>query len=215
VSNATIPVLGTTEVKSRTIFLSKVSGARAHPDIETVACHIHAEPSRAIGRTVIPRSFIEALPRKRFPAELTWSGTHWDFHGDMRPQYIGYDPKIATESLPQHRDDPGITDLEGDGHPGGTIHLDVPLFGLIEMYMVQRTHTILDGTWTGADIWEGKATVRAFSQRTIGASNRLFVANADVTLDHENSRFRWARVPAETTCAGLTNGTGAPPNGPF
>ncbi len=215
VSHATVAVLGTTEVKSRTIFLATVSGTRAQPTVHTAACHIHAEPSRALAQTLVPQGFVDALPQKTFPAELTWNGEQWSFHGDMRPQYIGYDPGISDDELPQHRDDPGITDLEGDGHPGATIHLDVPLFGLVEMYMVQRTHTILDGTWSGADIWEGTATVRGFSQRTIGASNRLFVANAEVALDNENSRFRWARVPMGTTCAKLREGVGAAPGGPF
>lgn len=215
VSNAKVPVLGTTEVKSRTTFLATVSGSQERPTIHTVPCHLQAEPSRAIAKTIVPKSFIDALPQKRFPAELAEKGELWSFHADMMPQYLGYDPKVAGEKPPHDKNAAGITDLEGDGHPGGTIHLDAPIFGIIELYVVQRAHTVLDGTWTGADVWEGDATVLAFGQRTIGASNRLFVANAEVTVDQKNSRFRWARVPEGTSCSQLKNGAGAPPGGKF
>lgn len=215
VSNAKVPVLGTTEVKSRTTFLATVSGSQERPTIHTVPCHLQAEPSRAIAKTIVPKTFIDALPQKRFPAELKQQGEGWAFHADMKPQYLGYDPKIAGEKPPHDKDAKGITDLEGDGHPGGTIHLDAPIFGIIELYVVQRAHTVLDGSWTGAEVWEGDATVLAFGQRTIGASNRLFVANAEVTVDQKNSRYRWARVPEGTSCSQLKKGTGAPSGGKF
>ncbi len=215
VSNAKVPVLGTTEVKSRTTFLATVDGTAEAPVIHTRPCQLQAEPSRAIAKTIVPQSFIEALPRKTFAPRLEAGDGGWRFHADMRPQYLGYDPKVAGEKPPHDKEAKGITDLEGDGHPGGTIHLDAPIFGLIELYVVQRAHTVLDGTWTGADVWEGDATVLAFGQRTIGASNRLFVANAEVTVDQANSRFRWARVPPGTTCGQLKAGTGAPPGGKY
>ncbi len=215
VSNAKVPVLGTTVVKSRTTFLATVDGTAAKPVIHTHPCHLQAEPSRAIARTIVPPEFVRALPKKDFAAQLSPKGDAWSFHADMRPQYLGYDPAVAGEKPPEDGDAKGITDLEGDGHPGGTIHLDAPIFGLIELYVVQRAHTVIDGTWTGADVWEGDATVLAFGQRTIGASNRLFVANADVTVNQKDSRFRWARVPADTTCAQLKKGFGQPASGPF
>jgi tellurite resistance-related uncharacterized protein len=214
-SNATVPVIGTTQVKSRTILQVTVDGTAAAPQVHTHPCHLHAEPSRAIATTVIPQSFIDALPKKHFAAELTPTEGGWAFHADMKPQPLGYDPAASGGTLPQNGDDPGITDMEGDGKPGGTIHLDVPLIGKIELYVVQQAHTVLDGVWTGADVWEGQATVRRFQQRTIGASNRLFIANAQVTVDPSQSRFRWARVPEGTTCAQLKAGVGAPAGGPF
>ena len=208
VSHASVPILGTTVVESRTVFRTTVSGTVEQPMIDAVACSIHVEPSRAIAKTIVPQPFVDAIPPKHVPVRLTWTDGAWRFHADMQAQPLGYDPSVTGQALPQDADDPGITDLEGDGFPGGTIHLDAPLFGEIDLYVVQNAHTVLDGVWTGTDTWEGGATVRPFGQRTIGASNRLFVANADIQVDQASSRFRWSRVPTGTSCAGLRKGVG-------
>lgn len=215
VSEAHVPVLGTTVIKSRTTFLVTVDGEAGAPVVHTDPCHLEAEPSRAIARTTIPRSFIEALPEKDFPAVLTATAEGWAMKADMKPQYLGYDAAASPKALPEDADHPAVRDLEGDGKPGGTIHLDAPVFGLIELYVVQRAHTVLDAKLTGADVFEGGATVRTFGQRTIGASNRLFAANADVTVNQSASGFRWARVPEGTTCAALVGGVGAPTGGRY
>lgn len=208
VTHASIPVLGTTTVESRTLFLTRVAGSVRSPVIDAVACQIQVEPSRAIAVTTVPQEFVDAIPPKHTPAVLTWHEDRWRFQADMRPQPLGYAPEASGGELPQRPGDPGITDLEGDGHPGGTIHLDAPLFGQIDLYVVQHAHTVLDGTWTGAHDWTGEATVHDFGQRTIGASNRLFMANADISVDQEHSRFRWARVAEGTECAALRDGVG-------
>jgi len=208
VTHARVPVLGTTMVESRTLFRTVVSGSVQEPIIDAVACQIQVEPSRAIAETTVPQPFVDAIPPKHTPAILTQTNGRWQFHADMHPQPLGYDPSVSGGTLPRAADDPGVTDLEGDGRPGGTIHLDAPLFGRIDIYVAQNAHTVLDGTWTGADEWSGQATVSAFGQRTIGASNRLFLANADISVDQESSRFQWSRVPEGTTCAALRDGVG-------
>ncbi len=205
-SNARVPVLGTTHVTALTTFLAEVSGSPEQPQVHAVACHLHAEPDRALARTIIPESFVAAIPERRFPATLTPTADGWSFHADMAPQYLGYNPKIAGEKPPHDSDSAGVEDLEGDGHPGGTIHLDAPILGLVDLYVVQRAHTVLKGYWQSPDVIEGKADVLAFGQRTIGASNPLFLANADITVAGSLSSFRWTRVSPGTTCAQLRAG---------
>ncbi len=205
-SFAHIPVLGETEIRSRTVYRAEVTGSPEAPTVSVRVCRMDARSPRAIATTRIPQAFVDAVPQRVLPAKLSPEGDAWAFHLDLTPNHLGYDPKRAPDGLPRDTDHPAVVDFEGDGHPGGTFLLDAPLFGEVQIYVVQHAHTLLDGTWTGGDVWGGRASLRTFDQRSIGASNRLFAANAKVTVDATRSRFQWTRVPEGTSCKALRDG---------
>ena len=202
VSHLTIPVLGTTTLLSSTAYAVRIDGPPEAPVLSQKPCTLRTSATRNIATTTIPQAFVDALPLKRYPLQLTPEGEGWRVRGDMRPQYIGWDPAKAR-AVPTSPDDAAVFDFERDGHPGATVHLDAPVLGEIEIYIVQVAHTILEGTWDGGSAMGGRTQVKAFQQRSIAASNRLFVQNPEVRLDNTQSTWRLVRVPAGTACADI------------
>ena len=216
VSHARIPVLGTTTILARTIFQATVDGEPGSQILHTRPCKLQPQTTRPIATTTIPQAFVDNLPRKHVPLVMSADASgQWSFIGDMQPQDVGWTRArhrpVPDALVPQDADHPAVLDFERDGHPGATIHLEAPLFGDIEIYVVQTAHTVLSASNAEGDVIEGQANPRDFAQRTIGASNRLFISNPDIELDAGQSRFRLARVPAGTTCADLERGEGAGP----
>ena len=214
VSHARIPVLGTTTILARTIFQATIDGDPGSQVMHTRPCKLQPETTRPIATTIIPQAFVDHLPPKHVPLELTARETGgWSLVGDMQPQDVGWTRTrhrpTASALVPQDADHPAVLDFEGDGHPGATIHLDAPLFGEIEIYVVQTAHTVLSANIKGDGTITGRANPRDFAQRTIGASNRLFISNPDISLDANQSSFRLARVPDGTACDALARGVGA------
>jgi hypothetical protein len=212
-TKATIPVLGDTIIQTGSVYLVEIVGTPEAPIQQQTVCSITPDGSRSIATTTIPPGFIDAMPDKRFALTLRPDGAQWAVSGDMKMLAIGYDLDKAGGSIPQEAEHVAVTDHEGDGHPGATVHLKAPLFGQVEVYMLQRARTTVAGTWDGRDRIDGKATVLDFGQRTIGASNRLFVANPKLEAVPETSTWRMTRVPKGTTCAHLRGGLAAATGG--
>jgi hypothetical protein len=214
VSHARIPVLGTTTILAHTLFQATVDGAPGAQVLHTRPCRLNPQTTRPIATTIVPQAFVDHLPSKHVPLVMSQAPDGgWRFTGDMQPQDVGWTRKRYTPTrgalVPQDKEHPAVLDFEGDGHPGATVHLDAPLFGNIEIYVVQTAHTKLAAEVGDAQVIEGHADPQGFGQRTIGASNRLFVSNPDITLDPAQSSFRLARVPTGTSCGTLASGTGA------
>lgn len=214
VSHARIPVLGTTTILAHTVFQATVDGPAGEQVLHTRPCKLNPQTTRNIATTTVPQAFVDHLPSKHVPMVMVrGSGGGWGFTGDMQPQDVGWTRERYTPTraalVPQDKDHPAVLDFEGDGHPGATVRLDAPLFGEIEIYVVQTAHTQLSADVGDGEIISGHADPQGFAQRTIGASNRLFVSNPDITLDPAQSSFRMARVPAGTGCAALAKGLGA------
>ncbi|CAN0460927.1 unnamed protein product [Ectocarpus fasciculatus] len=143
------------------------------------------------------------MPDKSYPIALTRTDDGgWAYTADTRPQHIGYDPTVSS-SLPKDADHPAIIDWEGDGAPGATIHLQVPVFGQVEVYIVQVAHTRLDGRVNGDGTISGLAEVIAFEQHSIGGKPAAFAANPNVTQVPGESVFTLTPLPTGTTCAAL------------
>lgn len=202
-TEARVPVLGTTVVLTRQTMVATVRRT-ADGFVQTHdTCALAARSTRALAEPYLPPSFVDAVPNKTYPLVLTEEGGRWRVRGDFQPLYVGYDPKTTNGEVPEAADGPGVTDWEGDGKPGATIHLLVPVFGKVEVYQAQRGRTMIDGWVESADLLTGGATVEWFRQRTLDASNRLFAANPDIRPSGTGSWFRQERVADGTTCATL------------
>lgn len=205
---AQVPVIGKTVIQTNSIYTVTIEGTHEAPVQVQRICALNPNASRSIAKTKIPKSFIDNIAPKRFPLEIAPSGDGFSVRGDMKPLAIGFDRSKMGDSYPKKKDHPSVTDHENDGHPGATVHLQAPLFGQVEIYMVQHARTVISGTWDGGPVFTGSATVNDFYQRTIGASNRLFIANPKITAVPESSQFTLTRVPDGTTCAQLIAGAG-------
>lgn len=201
---AKIPVLGTTVIVSHTVFLVVLDGSPGAPTAHQDVCHLEARQTKALAKTRIPQRFIDSLKDRDYPVHLALQDDGgWGYQADLPTQYIGYDPGITGDVLPQNLGDKGLIDWDGDGVEGATVALDAPLFGEVEVYMAQRGQTSLRGAIQEDGSVAGRAEVRDFHQRTVGASNRLFKANPTITPDWEKSSFAMKKAPAGSTCKDL------------
>lgn len=196
VTSAKIPVFGDTEISTKTTLIANIDGlVQQHS-----TCRVEPTSPLRVVTTTIPDDFVRLIPVKTYPITLTEDG---GYRVDFGPQYIAYDPNLSGGLPPSEADHPAVTDWEGDGQPGATIHLDAPVFGRSEVYITQLAHTRLAGRITGPDAISGGVEVLAMQQRSIGAKPSMFAANPEVTAVPEASGFTMRRLPAGATCADL------------
>jgi hypothetical protein len=198
-THAQVPVLGTTTITSRQVMIAKVQRTESGFIVDHDTCGLAAKTRPALADTSFPAAFVDAVPDKRYPLELTRSGSGWAVHMDLGPIAIGFDPGVSA-SVPQSLSDPAVVDWDHDGKPAATIHLQVPILGTVEVYQAQTARAVLDGMVVSDSEMAGGAQVQELRQRTLGASNRLFVQNPTLQSDPAASRFDMVRVDPTASC---------------
>ena len=188
VHDVRIPVLGRSRSDSRTVQLWEIADGA----MRNRHCSIQAVARNPIGKPRIPAPFVDAIAHTAAPITVDGTALRVDL-GLARIGFVG-------DAAPTSPDDPSGRDHEGDGHPGATLHVWAPLFGEVDVYIAQQSHLVLEGTVDG-DRVAGRATQSELIQRTLGAANRLFAQQPDLTPVPEASTFTMTRVPAGTTCA--------------
>ena len=158
------------------------------------------------GRVEVPRAFIDSIPENRRAIEvsdgaLDGSGAA-TYHVDLGQNRVGWDP-LRADQMPTTDASPAVTDSDGDGLPGATMQLRIPIFGRIDLYVVQHAHISLHGRVEAGALVRGGVTFHHMEQATIGASHALFHASPDMRPDPDRSRFVLRPVPASTTCEDL------------
>ncbi|MEK7269777.1 MAG: hypothetical protein AAB215_02415 [Planctomycetota bacterium] len=196
---ANVSFLGTTTIVSHQWMVAEVRREGDGYVVTHDTCGLTAETRPALAQTRFPQAFVDAIPDKTYPLELSTVEGRTRAYMDLRPLAIGFDPQQATV-LPQAIDAPGVTDWDGDGKAAATIHLLVPIFGTIEVYQVQTATAVLDGWVRGNDEISGGAEIRDLQQRTLGASNRIFVQNPALRNDPAGSSFRMTRTTPGARC---------------
>jgi hypothetical protein len=200
-----VPILGPARLRSRQIMQATVE---RRPDGSLIqhheACLVETLAEQQIVTTHFPPRFVAALPKKSYPLRLTESeGGGWSYFADLKPQHLGYDPARSPEGLPRELDHPALVDGDLDGNPGVTAIARAPVFGEVELYLVQAGHTHLRGRVVSADRVEGAAPMVMLDQWMVGSTNRLFHRNPEVTHRPDLSTFIMDRKPAGTTCADI------------
>ena len=203
-TDARIAIIGNTHIKATTHLLTSIREEEGQLMQKQQTCIVDTRPSRSITRTVLPKAFIDHLPVKSYPIQITQTspGT-WSYDADLQQQYVGYDGTVAKGRMPQKSNDPAVFDWDEDGKPGASVLIDIPIFGKIRVYMLQTNHTVLKGTVTGADRIEGTTQQLLLKQRTIGADNRLLAANPTLSIGEGHDKFEMVRIPPESTCADI------------
>lgn len=197
---ANVSFLGHTTIVSHQWMVAEVVREGSGYVVTHDTCGLTAVTRPALAQTRFPRAFVDAIPDKTYPLELSAVNGRIQAHMDLGPLAIGFDPGTAV-GLPQALDAPGVTDWDGDGKAAATIHLDLPLFGTVEVYQVQTATAVLDGWVRGSDEISGGAEIRDLYQRTLGASNRLFIQNPSLRNDPAGSSFRMTRTTPGTRCS--------------
>ncbi len=203
VSAATIPVLGsvdsTTVTTGRMRTIATERGVTQRYEI----CDVTVEDRGAIVTSSIPDAFVEALPIRTVSpwAEATDEG--WRYRVELGSTHVGYDPGLSGGRPTTDAEDPATIDSDGDGAPGATVMVSVPLFSDVSVHITQGSRLALDGTWLSDDLVHGRAVTSYLEQNVVGASNRLFARSPSIRPDNDESSFTLVRVPDGASCSEL------------
>jgi len=203
VNEVQLPLLGKTEVVSRQTMRLQVTQGEDGTRVHQVPCGLVTDADNPLVKTRFPQSFLDSLPTKDYPLVVYRDGTGWRVEGDLKPQYLGYDPELSPAGPPREPDHPAIVDTDGDGVPGITVLANAPFFGDIELSLAQVAHTRIHGRVADDGTIVGQAETVRLEQWVVVASNRLFRRNPEITPRSDLSTFQMRRVAADTACAAL------------
>jgi hypothetical protein len=96
-----------------------------------------------------------------------------------------------------------VYDWDGDGQPGATLKISVPLLPDGELYVVQRGQSILNGRITARGRVEGSIEVRSFEHRVLGGWPGFLNRSPEIMPDPDGSRFTMIAIPQDSICATL------------
>jgi len=137
------------------------------------------------GNVRFPDGFVASMPSRADP--IAFEGGAYRF--DPGPTWVG---QLAGTPLVEEMDHPDARDHEGDGHPGATVLLELPVFGTVRLYITQISHSVLVGRLADGEI-AGRVEVVRLEQHTLGASAGVFAVSPRVTLVPDQSRFTLTR----------------------
>ncbi len=199
-TEAKVPFLGRIHILSRSLAVSQLVDSPGGPIVRQRVCGVLIEDDAKLSDTLIPAPFVEALPVQDIPFLPVPTEDGWTVRLDPGPTHVGYDPQVTGGVVPEDVDDPAVFDFDGDGQPGATVQLKVSLLGRIDLYIAQRGHTIFDGVGSDKAI-EGMVIVEDLTQRTLGASHRMFARESPVNVHAAHSRFRMQPIADGSDCA--------------
>jgi hypothetical protein len=193
-----VPVLGRVPSASVAWISVDVSG-----EVMTqTTCRVDMEGGGERASVRLGDGFVEALGVRKIPMVWAEDSAGWSVHLDQGAVHIGYDPSLTT--LPSKPDEIGVLDFDGDGNPGGTVVVTVPLFDEVQMYLAQHTHTLLDGRLGSEGVLTGTVSSRVMEQRTLAATHRLFSVSLRMSLDEERSHWWMVPVAAAAGCGEIS-----------
>lgn len=189
VSRAKVPVLGDFITRSRSELSVRLEAGASGVRQTHRICRTDLNDGRGIIKTIIPPSFIAALPVHSFAVDLSLKGSTWHYAAAFERQIIGWS---GVGDLPTEASDPRIRDEDGDGHPGMTVWVEAPIAGTGEVYVVQAGQTSVTGIWDG-QAFSGNVGIPEFAQKVVGASNRMLLNGPEILPDAPQSSFRMTR----------------------
>lgn len=197
-----IPLLGTERSTTTSVLLVDIR----RRDDRLVQVHRVCDAwmeSSAPATPRIPPAFVRALPVRGTHPEVRFDRDGWSYTADLGVEAIGYDPRLSPGALPTRATDAAVSDTDGDGAPGATVELKLPIVGRARIFIVQRSRLVLDGRRTGQGRVDGRVRIRVLEQHTLGARPTMFARNLAIRPLADESAFALVRVPTETSCAGL------------
>ena len=199
-----LPFLGRTPGGSRGWLIGDLRHTPDGPRLRMETCDVIVTGLKGKeGRVDVPRAFIDSIPVNDRPVVLSArSRGDWELRIDMGLNTVGFDPQ-ASATMPTEADDPAVRDTDGDGKPGATMKLQIPLFGDIDLYVVQKAHITLRGTVGPGGPAAGGIDYAMLEQATIGATHELFAATPPMWPDPSRSGFVMVALPDSTTCGNV------------
>jgi hypothetical protein len=196
------PFVGAVAVQSRSLFQVTIDHTPDGLQQHHALCALRITTDAKASRTTIPDAFVRSARSATYPIALEPVAGAVRYRADPGPDAIGYD-RARGPDIPTRADDADVIDHEGDGHPGGTVELKVPVFGTIEVYVAQYAHTRFSGQLTDSGGAAGLAEVVALDLRVLDASNVLFARSRPAAPVEDASRFELVPLATSRSCESL------------
>lgn len=195
-----VPIFGTSKSASKSISLVEIKRDGAGLIQTHKTCDFRVVDDSKFIKMIFPDKFVAALARHSYPLQIDNDGQGWRYRADLGVERIGYKSNGADAAVPSKVDDPAVYDWDGDGQPGATLKLSVPLLPDGELYVVQRGHSILSGKVVHQGRVEGSIEVRDFDQKVIGAKPNFLARSPEIVPDVKESRFVLESIAAGSSC---------------
>ena len=207
-STTKVPFFGTSRSASRSISLVEIRRDGAALVQSHKTCDFRVLEESRLVKMIFPEKFVAALARQSYPLQLDKEGEGWRYRADLGVERIGYKANGSDTALPTKIDDPAVYDWDGDGQPGATLKLSLPIFPDGELYVVQRGQSILTGKVVQPGRVEGNIEIRNFDQKVIGAKPNFLARSPEITPDAKESRFVLERIAVGGSCDSIKAGAG-------
>lgn len=207
-STTHVPFFGTSKSASKSVSLVEIKRDGERLTQTHKVCAFFVLKDSAMIKMIFPDKFIAALANPTYPIQLERDGQGWRYRADLGMERIGYRFNGTEDKLPAKVDDPAVFDWDGDGHPGATLKISIPLLPDGELYVVQRGRSILTGRILEEGKIQGQIDTRVFEQRVLDAWPGFLATSPEVDPDPKESRFVLTSIAPGTSCASLRE---APP----
>ncbi|MGE5219876.1 MAG: hypothetical protein ACM3SP_22980 [Chloroflexota bacterium] len=202
-STTRVPFFGSSKSASRSISLVEIRREGDTLVQSHRVCDFRVLEDSKMIKMIFPEKFIAALANHTYPIQMQKGSRGWQYRADLGVEQIGYRSNGSEDKLPVKVDDPAVFDWDGDGHPGATLKISIPLLPDGELYVVQRGRSLLTGRVVQPGRVEGNIDVRNFEQRVLDAWPSFLAKSPEIVPDAKESRFILTSIPAGTTCAAL------------
>jgi hypothetical protein len=199
-STTRVPFFGSSKSASRSLSLVEIRREGGGLVQSHKVCDFRVVEDSAMIKMVFPEKFIAALGNHIYPLQLETDFQGWRYRADLGLERIGYKAVGDDGKVPTKIDDPAVYDWDGDGHPGATLKISVPLLPDGELYVVQRGHSILNGRITAPGKVEGSIEYKLFEQRVLGAWPSFLNQSPEIVPDATESRFSIMPLAPGSTC---------------
>ena len=202
-----IPFFGSSKSASKSVSLVEIRKDGTELIQSHQVCDFRVLEDSAMIKMVFPDKFIAALAKHTYPIRIEKDAQGWRYRADLGIERIGYKAGSGDSKLPTTIDDPAVYDWDGDGHPGATLKLSVPLLPDGELYVVQRGHSVLNGRLSQPGKIEGAIEVDGFEQRVLGAWPSFLNRSPEIEPNPKESRFSLAAISPGSSCETLRGST--------
>jgi hypothetical protein len=200
---ARFPLLGRTRTTWASVSLARLTRDSGTLTQEHRLCDVRFESGLPLVEMVMPEPMRDSLARPPYTVVLKPDEEGgWRYRADLGFEHVGYTPEEPGAPPPQQGDDPSIVDSDGDGKPGATLHMVVPVLDPLELYVVQRGHAVLDGRVVEGGRVEG-ALEAELEQVVIGSDPYFLKRNPELEPEPALSTFVLTPVPEDSTCESL------------
>ena len=163
-------------------------------------CALHTTPSFG-SKLSYPSAFLAAVPVEA--AEIRRDGAGWS-QADV-VEHVGMTGD-GTADMPKNGEakHPALVDHDGDGKPGVTLGVEIPLFGAQKLYVAQRTVTAWSGEVDADGVVSAEPTITS-EQATVGATLDLLLTTPKQkpVASGPAHTLRWHPLSTPIGCATL------------